>query len=303
MAKKKDDQDKAASKADEIIDDLARDVGAPADAASAPASAATARAGDKGRPAAGAHVETMSQMLMSQGAEVDPNSMRAAVERFVDPAERKRGSTNLLLLVVIAVCFGGGWFALSKLASADAIKAKLAEKEQIEQRHREEMIAKMKKYGSIKVESNPPGAIVIQDKNPKKCLKKDAASGNELQCQTPLDIANLDIKELYEFRLELLGYEPFEFTVAEHLWAKAPGAEDYVFQKTVELVPSACEYWFTFDAKAKKEMKYTGETSKADCGTFVAEQAKKQNVVPPCTCKPLIPGAPISGAPSAAPKP
>jgi hypothetical protein len=48
-------------------------------------------------------------------------------------------------------------------------------------------------------------------------------------------------------------------------------------------------------------MKFAGETGKDDCGKFVGEQAKKQNIVPPCTCKVILPGAPGS-TPGAAPK-
>jgi hypothetical protein len=288
---KKTNLEKGVSKSDEIIDDLARDVGA---GEAAPNAA-------KAPPTAEAHVETMSQMFMSKGGELDQNKLRADIEQFADPAERKRGQTNLMLLVALIAVIAGGYVGLSKYASADAIKAKLRERDQAEQRHREEQIAKLKKYGEIKIESNPPGAIVTQDKDPKKCMKKDAATGADMQCVTPLDISNLEIREVYEFKLELPGYEPFEFSVAEHLWAKAPGAEDYNFQKTVDLVPSACEHWFTFDPKAKKEMKFAGETGKDDCGKFVGEQAKKQNIVPPCTCKVILPGAPGS-TPGAAPK-
>jgi len=288
---KKTDLEKGVSKSDEIIDDLARDVGA----------GQTAPKASKPAPSAEAHVETMSQMLMNKGGELDQSKLRADIEQYADPGERKRGQTNLVLLVALAAVFAGGYVALSQLASADAINAKLRERDQAEQRYREEQIAKLKKYGSIKIESNPPGAIVTQDKDPKKCVKKDAATGTEMQCMTPLEIANLEIREVYEFKLELPGYEPFDFSVAEHLWAKAPGAEDYTFQKTIDLVPSACEHWFTFDPKAKKEMKFPGETGKDDCGKFVSEQAKKQNTVPPCTCKVLLPGAPGS-TPGSAPK-
>lgn len=278
--------------ADEIIDSLAKDVGATdGEAGSKPAA--------RGKPGADAHVETMSQMFMSAGGEMKED-MAVLMERFVDPAARSRGAKNFILFALLTAAVGGGFYMLSKLSSEDAREERRLKKLALEEAHMKEQLAKLKRFGNLRIETNPPGAVIIQDKDPNKCVKPNAATGTTEPCLTPLDISNLDVSQTYEFDIAMPNYESYNFKVAEHLWTKQQGAEDYSFFTQIDLIPNACEYWFTYDGKLKKEVQFKGETGQPDCKKYKDEATKKGTTVTDCTCKVLPPGAP--SAPSAPPK-
>lgn len=281
MAKKKNES------ADEIIDSLAKDVGATDEP--------KAKTGPK-KPAADAHVETMSQMFMSAGGEMKEDAA-ILMERFVDPGARKRGATNLLVFVVLIAAVGSGFYLLAKLSSHEAREERIAKKLAIEEAHMKEQLAKLKRFGNLRIETTPPGAVIIQDKDPAKCVKPNAATGQNEPCLSPLDISNLDISQTYEFDLVMPNHEPYNFKVAEHLWTKQQGAEDYSFFTQVDLIPNACEFWFTYDGKLKKEVQFKGESGQADCKKYKDEATKKGSTVTDCTCK-VLP----AGTPSAPPK-
>jgi hypothetical protein len=276
MAKKKNES------ADEIIDSLAKDVGASDEPKSKP--------GPK-KPAADAHVETMSQMFMTSGGEMKEDAA-VLMERFVDPGARKRGATNLFVFLILIVAVGGGFYLLAKLSSHEAREERIAKKLAIEEAHMKEQIAKLKRFGNLRIETTPPGAVIIQDKDPNKCVKPNAATGQSEPCLSPLDISNLDISQTYEFDIAMPNHEPYNFKVAEHLWTKQQGAEDYSFFTMVELIPNACEFWFAYDGKLKKEVQFKGETGQADCKKYKDEATKKGSTVTDCTCKVLPPGTP-----------
>lgn len=273
--------------ADEIIDNLAKDVGATQ---AAPKSQA------RETPHAEAHVETMSQMLMSEGGEMRED-VSVLLERFADPQARRRGSTNLFVFVMLLATVGGGFYMLQKLSSSDVREERRLKKLAIEEAHLKEQLAKLKKFGNLRIETNPPGAVVIQDKNPEKCVKPNAATNQNEPCLTPLDISNLDIGQPLEFDIVMPNYEPFNFKVGEHLWTKQQGSEDYSFFTTIDLIPNACEYWFTYDGKLKKEVQFKGETGQPDCKKYKDEASKKGVTVTDCTCKVLPPGATASAPP------
>jgi hypothetical protein len=177
MAKKKNES------ADEIIDSLAKDVGATDEP--------KAKTGPK-KPAADAHVETMSQMFMTAGGEMKEDAA-ILMERFVDPGARKRGATNLMVFVILIAAVGSGFYLLAKLSSSEAREERIAKKLAIEEAHMKEQLAKLKRFGNLRIETTPPGAVIIQDKDPAKCVKPNAATGQNEPCLTPLDISNLDM--------------------------------------------------------------------------------------------------------------
>ena len=270
--------------ADEIIDSLAKDVGATSDE---PAN----KSAKRGKPAADAHIDTMSQMFMSAGGEMKED-MAVLMERFVDPAARSRGARNLLIFLALIACVAGGFFALAKLSSTEARDERRQINIAIEEAHMKEQLAKLKRFGNLRIETNPPGAVIVQDKDPAKCVKPNAATGTNEPCLTPLDISNLDVSKVYEFDITMTNHESYNFKVAEHLWSKQQNAEDYSFFTQIDLIPNACEYWFTYDGKLKKEVQFKGLTSQPDCKKYKADATQKGSTVTDCTCKVLPPGAP-----------
>lgn len=249
------------------------------------------------------------------------------------------GSTtmNLVLIVLIIGAMAGGIFQLVRVASPEALAAKKQAREEAEALFLEEQLAKQKKYGVLRIESNPPQAVVIKD-GEKLVAELGAAPAPEAPADekpadgapadgkaapadgkaapadgkaaeapaapadvkaaeapaapaegstarvgmTPMNIMNLDIAKPYSIRLEKDGYEPFEFNVAEHLWTKDPNSGEYKFFKMVEMTPINCEYWFLYNAKKRREMKFE---QKADCFTHYEESIAQQVSVTECVCK------------------
>ena len=67
----------------------------------------------------------------------------------------------------------------------------------------------------------------------------------------------MDIQKVYKFKIEKPGYESYEFNVAEHLWTKDNSSGEYKYYKKIELNPINCEYWFLYDARQRRELKFT----------------------------------------------
>lgn len=296
MAKKKKKNDDGASKADEIMDSLAEEVGAdegdadPAPdaekeaAPKAPVSLSKGRKGFTPWPVDPEH-ESVTDMLMGAGGDPD-----VIIADDPEPGLRRRGVLNLILVVLVVGAAAGGGYGLALVSSEEALAAKKAAALEAEQQHLEEQLAKQKKYGVLRIESNPPQAIVLQD-GEKIVVKGEALAGDagvgqgdagvgEMVVMTPTTIQNLDISQTYKFRLEKDGYEPFEFAVSEHLWTKE--GEEYKLFKLVDLIPVNCEYWFLYDAKKKREMKFEDQAS---CLEYHDTAAQKQVTVTECTCK------------------
>ncbi len=298
---------------DEIIDKLAEDVGAkaPGDGKADGAKSGSGKSGggksgdgksgqtDRPKPNAEAHFDTVSDLLMGGGGELGDDDAAHKIGRFVDPAVAKRGTLNLGLFVALIVIVGVTGYFLAQQSSEEVRSERRRLRIEAEEKHMSEQLLKLKKFGNIHIESVPPGAIVVQDEDPKKCMQKKPVEGVEvdMQCVTPLDIQNLDIKPTYKFTVMKPGFENFEITVAEHVWSKKPGAEDFETSWNVELVANACEYWFVYDMKAKAEKKFAGETSLADCKKHKDDAAKTGSIVTECACKPLPPGV-LPSAPS-----
>lgn len=234
---------------------------------------------------------------------VDPTNRSAAnvllspaADRTVDGAldddmkPRGAGLNFMLILLILGVAAGGVW-QFVKISSPEALAAKKAEKEQIEQQHLAEQLAKQKKYGVLRIESNPPQAELWL--NGERKVNKNETTGEEVVVKTPTNLMDLDIGQTYQIRLEAPGYEPYEFNVAEHLWTKDAGSGEFKFFTLAEMTPNVCEYWFLYDAKLKKEQQFK---EKSDCLTHFEDAVSKQVSVTECTCKIPPEGVVVPGA-------
>lgn len=212
-----------------------------------------------------------------------------------DAAAGQGGNTflNLALLVLILGAGGVGAWQLRAVSSAEALEAKRIERERVEQEHLQEQLAKQKKYGVLRVESNPPQADVFR--NGEKIVSVNEATGEQIVGRTPINMMNVEIAGVYQIRVEKEGYEPFEFNVAEHLWTKDSASGDYKFFKMVELTPNTCEYWFLYDAKKKRELRFEDqldpktkevvEAGKGKCQEHYDSAVAGGVSVTECTCK------------------
>jgi len=259
------------------------------------------------------------------------------IEDYDHDAAAGGGSTtlNLVLMLLIMAATGVGIWQLVKVSSPETLAAKSEARKALEEAHLAEQLAKQKKYGVLRIESEPPQAVVIKDgeklvaevaaatappeddapadgkapeapadgkdakgtpKAPEKAPETPTAPPADGKAEapptdgaattkvgmTPMNIMNLDISKTYTIRLEKDGYEPFEFSIAEHLWTKDPTTGEYKFFKPVELTPINCEYWFLYNAKKRREVKFE---QKADCFTHYEESLSQQVSVTECVCK------------------
>lgn len=206
-----------------------------------------------------------------------------------DPDLRPPSAMNMVLLILILAVAGVGIWQFYTLSSAEALAAKRQEREEIERKHSEEQLAKQKKYGIIRIETSPGQADVFRDGVKMVTTKPD--TGEEIVVQTPTNMLNMEVAIEYKFKVEKPGYEPFEFGVAEHLWTKDSASGEYKFIKMVELTPNICEYWFLYDAKRRREVKFEdgkkeGEpTGKDTCQTYYDEAVTAGTSVTECVCK------------------
>lgn len=188
------------------------------------------------------------------------------------------GLNLVLLVLLIGVAVAGVW-QFRRVSSQEALDAKRMAREAMEQAHLEEQLAKQKKYGILRVETTPPQAIVFKDGE--KIVTKNAA-GEELVGKSPMNMMDLDISQAFKIKVQLDGYDEFEFGVAPHLWTKDTATGEYKFIKMIELTPNVCEYWFLYDAKKRREQKFD---EKAKCLEYFDEATGKQQAVTECTCK------------------
>lgn len=303
MAKKNKPGKDQGESTDRIIDELAKDVGAEdespeemstqADDKSEPVVPTEGGADSDGKrdfrpwPVDPDH-ESVTDMLMGAGG--DPEGEQS----FITDEELTGGGggiINLLLFVLVLGALGGGAFMLWKVSAPEAIAAKKAEKEAAEKKFLEEQLAKQKKYGILRIESNPDQAVIY--KNGEKIVVKDPETGEDLVAKTPTNMQDMDISETYKFRLELDGYEPYEFSVAEHIWTKDDTTGDYKLARIIDLVPINCEYYFLYDAKKRKEQRFE---DKGTCAQYHDEAVAKGNQVTDCVCKVPPEGATADGA-------
>lgn len=197
-----------------------------------------------------------------------------------DDVEIGGGSAmNLVLFILLLGVAGAGIWQFRRVSSQEAIDAKRMAREAMEKAHLDEQLAKQKKYGILRVETNPPQAIVYKDGE--KIVTKNAA-GEDLVGKTPMNMMDLDIAQAFKIKVELDGYDEFEFGVAPHLWTKDTGSGEYKFIKMIELTPNVCEYWFLYDAKKRREEKFD---EKGKCLEYFDDATSKQQAVTECTCK------------------
>lgn len=205
---------------------------------------------------------------------------KGATEVRDDDVEMGKGSgLNLFLLALLLGVAGVGIWKFREVSSQEALDAKRMAREAMEQAHLEEQLAKQKKYGILRVETNPPQAIVFKDGE--KIVTKNAA-GEELVGKTPMNMMDLDVSQAFKVKVQLDGYDEFEFGVAPHLWTKDTATGEYKFIKMIDLTPNVCEYWFLYDAKKRREEKFE---DKAKCLEYFDDATGKQQAVTECTCK------------------
>lgn len=219
--------------------------------------------------------KSVTDMLMGAGG--DPDVDISAPD---DPMMKKTATVNIAMFVVLLAGIIGFGVAFNTIASAEAIEAKRREAREQEEKHLAEQMKLQKKYGMLRIETEPPQATVI--KNGEKIVVKDEETGEELVGMSPMNIMDLDIGETHTILLEKEGYESFEFSIAEHVWTKDVATGEYKLIKQISLVPKNCEYWFLYDSKRKKEMKFEDQGS---CLTYHDEQKAKQVTVTECNCK------------------
>ncbi len=261
---------------------------------------------------------SVTRMLTQDAPDVD----------LSDEEEVSGGGMNLVLVLLIIAAVVGGVFQLRIVSSAEALEAKRIERIAKEEAFLKEQLAKQKKYGVLRIESNPSQAVVVKDgeaiqvevmptaaaavpaggdappapgaaapaKAPAAATPTPAApaapaapatagaAGGVKAGMTPMNIMNLDIAQTYKFRVEKAGYESFEFSIAEHLWTKDPTTNEYKFFKSIELTPINCEYWFLYDAKQRREMKFPGKCTKKPEKTCSTDDDCKDNG--PCDSAP-----------------
>ncbi len=219
---------------------------------------------------------------------------------------------NIFLLLLIVGSVIGGIYQLNLVSSAEALEAKRLERQAKEEAFLKEQLAKQKKYGVLRVESIPGQAVVVKDgeaiqvetspaaapATPDAAKTAGADSKAEAPAQaaaggaapaaaaggsgvkagmTPMNIMNMDIAQVYRFKIEKPGYEPYEFSVAEHLWTKDPTTNEYKFFKSVELNPINCEYWSLYDMKLRREVKFYGKCAKKPSMVCGADEECKDN--------------------------
>lgn len=295
MAKKKNKGGKPndPSASEEILDALAEDVGAddatdsetqdeaekveepvvPKKAASKKKASAPVRAE---RKRAQSDNRVITDMLTGVGAHdnVDLSD--------IDVPGAKPG-LNLLLIVALLATGGVGFWKFREVSSAETMNAKHQARIDAEATHMAEQLAKQKKWGTLRIESNPPQAAVFKNDAKMMAGGIDVTGAKvEREVLTPVNMNNLNIAEPLKFRVEKNGYETYEFSVAEHLWTKDAATGEYKFFKMVELAPSACEYWYLYDAKKKRELQFP---EKAECAVHYDEATAGNVSVTECTCK------------------
>lgn len=321
MAKKK--KNKADLKSDEIIDSLADEVGANDEDAQDERVDLAKK--EPVVPEGEDEAEAEATVVDDEApGEIHGRAARAKAEFAAWPCEPDHGSArdllqkegasvdlsaeyeaaggkavNMVLLLLLIAVGGAGFWYFNQVSSPEALAAKRAEKEEAEKLHLEEQLAKQKKYGVLRIESTPEQADIINAsdvdlelggfvcKPNEKCVVKSEETGEDIVVRSPANLLNMDIGKVYKLRLEKDGYEPFEFAVAEHLWTKDTTGE-FKFFKAVELTPTACEYWFLYDAKKKRELKFDERTQ---CLEHYDDAVSNQVSVTECTCKLLPEGA------------
>ena len=271
MAKKK----KTDSESDEIISKLDQDVAAEGESEPVvPESAASARGAPREFrpwPTERDH-GSARDVLLGKGA-------RKVADLGDDDFKTGKSGMNLVLLILLIAVAGVGIWQFRRVSSQEALDNKRMAREAMEQAHLEEQLAKQKKYGILRVETNPAQAVVFKDGE--KIVTKNAA-GEELVGKSPMNMMDLDIAQTFKIKVELEGYDPFDFVVAPHLWTKDVGSGEYKFIKMIDLTPNVCEYWFLYDAKARKELKFD---EKVACMEHFDGATAKGTSVTECTCK------------------
>ncbi len=211
------------------------------------------------------------------------------VDISLDDEIAPRGGINLVLIAALFIFGTVGVWQFQRVASHEALEAKRVERMAIEQAHAAEQLAKQKKYGLLRIESRPAQAKVSRLKStgrgpaqwvPMTVLNE--ATQQAVEVLTPVNMNNMDISEKMQFRLIKDGYEPTEFAVAEHLWVKDQATSEYKFLKNEELVPLACEFYFLYDMKKKREVKFE---TKDECDTHHRDAIYSKAAVTDCTCK------------------
>jgi hypothetical protein len=269
MAKKK----KTDSESDEIISKLDEDMAAESEPV-VPASAKTPRNAPREFrpwPIEDDHGSARDVLLGKGASEV--------ADLGDDDFKSAKSGLNLILLILLLGVAGVGIWQFQRVSSQETLDAKRMAREAAEQAHLEKQQEMQKKYGILRIETNPPQAVVFKDGE--KIVTKNAA-GEELAGKTPMNMMDLDIAQTFKIKVELDGYDPFEFGVAPHLWTKDAGSGEYKFFKLIDLTPNICEYWFLYDAKARKELKFD---EKVVCMEHFDGASAKGTSVTECTCK------------------
>ncbi len=225
-------------------------------------------------PIAPQHASVREMLL--EGEEID-------LDDIDDDFQNRGGFLNFFLLLLLLGAAGGGVYQLHNVSAAEVLEAKRAAAAEKEQAALEEMLKHKKQYGVLRIETIPAKATVIKDGEAVKVMKKDE-SGQLIKVTgtTPLQMQDVDVNQVYRIRLELDGYEPFDFAVAKHIWTSEGG--DFKFLKKVELTAEACEHWYLYDPQKKEEQKFPG---KGECSKYHDEHQALGVSVTPCTCKAL----------------
>ncbi len=224
----------------------------------------------------------------ASAAEVLRTSDGPEIDLTVDDDGGGGGARNLVLAIVLLAVAGAGMWQFQTVSSEETLAARRAEREAIEKAHMDDQLAKQKKYGTLRIESTPAQAKVLQlvtvggAPTWQPMTLKNDQTGEVIEVLTPVNLNNMDISQKLQFRLTKDGYEETEFGVAEHLWVKDNATGEYKFLKDEGLTPLACEYYLLYDMSKRREMKFD---TKEECDGHHAEALAAKSAVTDCSCK------------------
>ncbi len=229
------------------------------------------------------------------GAEVDLSSVARS-------SGKTHGVLNFFLILLMLGVGGAGFYYFYTISNQEALDLRRARLEERRLTQLEEQMAKQKRYGIMRIESDPPQALIYKNGKPivapkpgaPECVD-DASCSDGMMCdleskhcgdpaKTPTNISDVNIVQIDKYELKLAGYEDFDFHVSEHLWTKDSAAGDYRLLKVIDMNELPCEYWFIFDSAKGEEQKYE---TRRDCDKAHKAAETEHLSVTECTCKAL----------------
>lgn len=164
-----------------------------------------------------------------------------------EPIKTGGGTTKLLIgiiVVLILVMVGGGLFVTGKFEDVLAVAngtyrdKKDAEKRKIEKEHREQMLAALKKYGTLNILGAPDKALVRMqfdgDAAPRIVYAPFSENSPFTELRLPTTFQNLEVDKPISVLVAAPGYRSNQLTVRQENWQEV-GLRDYTYSTTMYL--------------------------------------------------------------------